>query len=200
MMSDPPADSTAEEIFTFVVQRQLSVSRASKFLGGIKLDYLKICLSNKSNSSSINVDQILQLNTFMHSASTVDWLRFLRSIYFWPCAKQIFLREIYRWTGVVDRKRSTNIGGNGNIGSIRSCDFQSPGTFWKSFEDIHQLKIDNETIGDQEQWQNDFQDYLTKNKLDHDQVKIKIFFSQNKNERLPPRLNCGLWIRLNFLW
>ncbi|CAF3695853.1 unnamed protein product [Rotaria sordida] len=172
MMTDPPSESTPEQILLYVIQRQLSILRASKFLGGIKLDYLKYCLSYKSNSSLMTGSRLVQLNTFMQSQSTVDWLRHLRSLYYWPCAKQLFLREIYQLTGIITRKRSMNICGNGNIGSIRSCDLQSPGIFWRAFEDIHQIQFDNESIIDHDQWHDDFQQYLIDNKLNNEKTQL----------------------------
>ncbi len=170
---EPPIDSTPEQILLYILNRQISISRASKYLGGMKLDYFKYCLSYKMNSSFINGSSLIKLNTFMQSKSTVNWLRYLRSIYFWPCAKQLFLREIYQLTGIVTRKRSMNICGNNNIGSIRSCDQQSPGSFWRAFEDIHQIQLDNESIIDDKQWNEDFQQYLFENKLNHEKVKIE---------------------------
>ncbi|CAF5190184.1 unnamed protein product, partial [Rotaria magnacalcarata] len=98
MMTDPPSESSPEQILLYVIQRQLSILRASKFLGGVKLDYLKYCLSYKSNSLLMTGSRLVELNTFMQSQSTVDWLRHLRSLYYWPCAKQLFLREIYQLT------------------------------------------------------------------------------------------------------
>ena len=118
--------------------------------------------------------RLVQLNTFMQSKSTVDWLRRLRSLYFWPCAKQLFLREIYQLTGIITRKRSMNICGNENMGSIRSCDQQSPGNFWRAFEDIHQIQFDNESIIDDKQWNEDFQQYLIDNKLNSRKSKTDI--------------------------
>lgn len=171
IMIDPPSDSTPEQIFSYVIQRQLSISRASKFLGGIKLDYLKYCLSYKSNSSLMTGSSLVELNTFMQSQSTVDWLRHLRSLYYWPCVKQLFLREVYRMTGIITRKRTTNMCGHGNIGSIRSCDLQSPGIFWRAFEDIHQIQLDAESIINHDQWHDDFQKYLVEKKLNNDKVR-----------------------------
>ncbi|CAF4326185.1 unnamed protein product, partial [Adineta steineri] len=164
MMNDPPNESTPEQILSYVIQRQISISRASKHLGGMKLDYLKYCLSYKSNSLMTG-PHLVQLNTFMQSQTTVEWLRHLRSLYYWPCAKQLFLREIYQLTGIIARKRSMNMCGNGNMGSIKSCDLQSPGIFWRAFEDIHQIHFDNESIIDDDQWHDDFQQYLIDNKL-----------------------------------
>jgi len=113
---------------------------------------------------------LIQLNEFMQSQSTIDWLKYLRSIYFWSCAKQLFLREIYRLTGIITRKRSVTTYGNGNIGSVRSCDLQSPSIFWKAFEDIHQMEFDHGMTMDEEQWQDDFQQYLIENKLNQNKV------------------------------
>ncbi|CAF0979301.1 unnamed protein product [Rotaria sp. Silwood1] len=172
MMTDPPSDSTPEQILSYVIQRQLSILRASKFLGGMKLDYLKYCLSYKSNSSLMTGSRLLQLNTFMQSQSTIDWLRHLRSLYYWPCAKQLFLREIYQLTGIITRKRSMNMCGNGHMGSIRSCDLQSPGSFWRAFEDIHHIQFDNESIIDHDKWHNDFQQYLIDNKLNNEKTQL----------------------------
>ncbi|CAF2592883.1 unnamed protein product [Rotaria sp. Silwood2] len=172
MMSDPPNDSTPEQILSYVIQRQLSILRASKFLGGMKLDYLKYCLSYKSNSSLMTGSHLVQLNTFMQSQTTVDWLRHLRSLYYWPCAKQLFLREIYQLTGIITRKRSMNMYGHGNIGSIRSCDLQSPGSFWRAFEDIHQIQFDNESTIGHDQWHDDFQQYLINNKLNNEKTQL----------------------------
>jgi hypothetical protein len=123
------------------------------------------------NSSYMTGTCILQLNQFMQSTSTVNWLRRLRSLYFWSCAKQLFLREIYQLTGIITHKRSMNICGSNNNGSIKSCDQQSPGSFWRAFEDIHQIQFDNESVIDEKQWNEDFQQYLVDNKLNHDKVK-----------------------------
>jgi hypothetical protein len=171
MMADPPVDSTAEQILSYILNRQISISRASKHLGGMKLDYFKYCLSYKMDSSLMTGSCLIQLNTFMQSISTVEWLRRLRSLYFWACAKQLFLREIYQLTGIITRKRSMNMCGNNNTGSIRSCDLQSPGIFWRAFEDIHQIQLDNESIIDEKEWNEDFQQYLIENKLNHEKVK-----------------------------
>jgi hypothetical protein len=173
MMSDPPVDSTPEQILSYILNRQISISRASKHLGGMKLDYFKYCLSYKMNSSLITGSHLVQLNTFMQSKSTVNWLRNLRSLFFWSCAKQLFLREIYQLTGIITRKRSMNICGNNNMGSIRSCDEQSPRIFWRAFEDLHQIQLDNETIIDDKQWNKDFQQYLVDKKLNYEKVKMK---------------------------
>jgi hypothetical protein len=170
LMTDPPVDSTPEQILSYILNRQISISRASKYLGGIKLDYFKYCLSYKMNTSLITGSHLLQLNTFMQSKSIVDWLRHLRSLHFWPCAKQLFLREIYQLTGIITRKRSMNICGNNNM-AIRSCDQQSPGSFWRAFEDIHQIQLDNESIIDDKQWNEDFQQYFIDNKLHYEKVK-----------------------------
>lgn len=170
MMSDPPIDSTPEQILSYILHRQISISRASKYLGGMKLDYFKYCLSYKMDSSLMTGSCLVQLNEFMQSKLTVEWLRRLRSLYFWPCAKQIFLREIYQLTGIITRKRSMNICGDNNNGSIRSCDRQSPGTFWRAFEDIHQIQFDNESNLDEKEWNEDFQQYLCEKKLNHDKV------------------------------
>lgn len=180
-MTDPPSDSSPEQILTFVIQRQLAIGRASKFLGGMKLEYLRFCLPGKSNSIILTGSQLLQLNTFMQSPSTVDWLRHLRSCYFWPCAKQLFLREIYRLTGIITRKRPMNIFGNANIGAIRNCDLQSSDMFWKAFEEIHQIQLDNESVVDPDRWHDDFRRYLTQHKLDHDQVRktCRVFFNKD---------------------
>lgn len=167
---DPPSESTPEEIFSYVLQRQMSISRASKFFGGMKLDYLKYCLSNKSPSSVLTGQRLVQMNQFMQSQSTIDWLRRLRALYYWPCAKPLFLREIYQITGLINRKRTTNIGGNGNLGSIRTCDLQSPSIFWQAFEDLHQIQFDHESIHDDDQWQDDFQQYLLEHQLNHQTV------------------------------
>jgi hypothetical protein len=171
MMTDPPMDSTPEQILSYILNRQISISRASKYLGGMKLDYFKYCLSYKMNSSFMTGSCLIQLNTFMQSRSIVEWLRHLRSLYFWPCAKQLFLREIYQLTGIVTRKRSMNICGNNNMGSIRSCDQQSPGIFWRAFEDIHHIQLDNESSIDDKQWNEDFQQYVLEKKLNHEKVK-----------------------------
>ncbi|CAF3708171.1 unnamed protein product [Adineta steineri] len=171
VMNDPPNESTPEQILSYVIQRQISISRASKHLGGMKLDYLKYCLSYKSNSLMTG-PHLVQLNTFMQSQTTVEWLRHLRSLYYWPCAKQLFLREIYQLTGIIARKRSMNMCGNGNMGSIKSCDLQSPGIFWRAFEDIHQIHFDNESIIDDDQWHDDFQQYLIDNKLNNEKTQL----------------------------
>lgn len=171
-MIDPPNESTPEEIFTYVLQRQMSISRASKYLGGMKLDYLKYCLSNKSPSSVLTGQRLIHMNHFMQSQSTIDWLRRLRALYFWPCAKPLFLREIYQLTGLINRKRTTNIGGNGNLGSIRTCDLQSPSIFWQAFEDLHQIQFDHESTLDDDQWQDDFQQYLHEHQLDQSTVRF----------------------------
>ena len=170
MLTDPPSDSTPEQVLTLVIQRQLPIWRASKFLGGMKLDYLKYCLSGKSNSPTMTSSQLVQFNTFMQSQSTVDWLRHLRSCYFGPCAKQLFLREIYRLTGMITRIRSKHMCGNSSVSGIRNCDLEAADTFWKAFEEIHQIQLESESIGNPDQWQDDFQQYLTQHKLDHDQV------------------------------
>ncbi|CAF1497847.1 unnamed protein product [Rotaria magnacalcarata] len=172
MMTDPPSESSPEQILLYVIQRQLSILRASKFLGGVKLDYLKYCLSYKSNSLLMTGSRLVELNTFMQSQSTVDWLRHLRSLYYWPCAKQLFLREIYQLTGIIARKRSMDICGNGNIGSIKTCDLQSPGIFWRAFEDIHQIQFDNESVINHDQWHDDFQKYLIENKLNNEKTQL----------------------------
>jgi hypothetical protein len=174
MMSDPPVDSSTEQIFLYILNRQLSISRASKYLGGMKLDYFKYCLSYKKiNSSVMTGSRLIELNTFMQSKSIVHWLRHLRSLYFWSCAKQLFLREIYHLTGIITSKRSMNICGNNHNGSIRSCDQQSPGSFWRAFEGIHQIQFDNESIINDQNWNEDFQQYLIENKLDNEKVKEK---------------------------
>ena len=170
MMTDPPSDSTPEQILSYVLQRQLSISRASKYLGGMKLDYFKYCLSHKMDSSFTTGSCLIQLNTFMQSKSTVDWLRRLRSLYFWSCAKQLFLREIYQLTGIFQRKRSMHIYGHNNVGSIKSCDQQSPNIFWRAFEDMHHIQLDNEFIIDDNQWHENFQQYLIDNKLNQNKV------------------------------
>ncbi|CAF4382312.1 unnamed protein product [Rotaria socialis] len=172
MMTDPPSESSPEQILLYVIQRQLSILRASKFLGGVKLDYLKYCLSYKSNSLLMTGSRLVELNTFMQSQSTVDWLRHLRSLYYWPCAKQLFLREIYQLTGIIARKRSMDLCGNGNIGSIKTCDLQSPGIFWRAFEDIHQIQFDNESVINHDQWHDDFQKYLIENKLNNEKTQL----------------------------
>ncbi|CAF0723215.1 unnamed protein product [Adineta ricciae] len=172
MMTDPPSGLTPEQILSYVLQRQLSISRASKCLGGVKLDYLKYCLSYKSNSSLMTGSHLVQLNAFMQSQSTVDWLRHLRSLYFWPCAKQLFLREIYQLTGIITRKRSMNMCANGSMGSIRSCDLQSPGIFWRAFEDIHQIQFDNESVIDVDQLHDDFHQYLREHKLNQESTQL----------------------------
>ncbi|CAF2345677.1 unnamed protein product [Rotaria sp. Silwood2] len=172
MMMDPPMDSTPEQILEYILNRQISISRASKYLHGMKLDYLKYCLSYKMNSSCMNGSCLIQLNTFMQSKSTINWLRNLRSLYFWPCAKQLFLREIYQLTGIVTRKRSMNICGNNNMGSIRSCDQQSPVIFWTAFEDIHLIQLDNESIIEDQQWNEDFQQYLIDNEINHEKAQL----------------------------
>lgn len=170
MMTDPPMDSTPEQILSYILHRQMSISRASKYLGGMKLDYFKYCLSYKMDSSMMTGSCLVQLNAFMQSKFIVEWLRRLRSIYFWPCAKQIFLREIYQLTGIITRKRSMNMCGNNNNGSIRICDQQSPGNFWRGFEEIHQIQLDNESIIDEKEWNEDFQQYLYEKKLEQDKV------------------------------
>ncbi|UJR27984.1 hypothetical protein I4U23_009242 [Adineta vaga] len=172
MISDLPVDSKPEEILSFIINRQISISRASKSLGGMKLDYFKYCLSYKMNSSYITGAHLVQLNTFMQSKSTIDWLRHLRSLYFWSCAKQLFLREIYQLTGIFTRKRSMNICGNNNMGSIRSCDQQSPGIFWRAFEDIHQIQLDNESVIDDKQWNEDFQQYLFDKEINCEKAQL----------------------------
>ncbi|CAF1335028.1 unnamed protein product [Rotaria sordida] len=172
ILIDPPIDSTPEQILEYILNRQISISRASKYLGGIKLDYLKYCLSYKMNSSLMTGSCLIQLNKFMQSKSTIDWLRHLRSLYFWSCAKQLFLREIYQLTGIVTRKRSMNICGNNNMGSIRSCDQQSPVIFWTAFEDIHLIQLDNESIIDDKQWHEDFQQYLIDNEINHEKAQL----------------------------
>ncbi|CAF3877784.1 unnamed protein product [Rotaria magnacalcarata] len=171
MMADPPVDSTPEQILTYILNRQISISRASKYLGGMKLHYFKYCLSYKINPSLTTGSCLTQLNTFMQSKSTVDWLRHLRSLNFWPCAKQLFLREIYQLTGIVTCKRAMNLCGN-IIGSIRPCDQQSPGSFWRAFEDIHHIQLDNESIIDDKQWNDDFQQYLIDNELNHEKAQL----------------------------
>jgi len=60
MMMDPPNDSTPEQILSYILNKQLSISRASKYLGGIKLDYFKYCLSYKMNSSFMNGSSLIQ--------------------------------------------------------------------------------------------------------------------------------------------
>ena len=173
MMIDPPVDSTPEQILVYILNRQISIPRASKYLDGMKLDYFKYCLSYKMDSSLINGSSLIQLNTFMQSKSTIDWLYRLRSLYFWSCAKQIFLREIYQLTGIITPKRSCNICGRNNVGSIRSCDQQSPSIFWRAFEDIHQIEFDdNESIVNDKQWHEDFRQYLIDNELDNEKVNI----------------------------
>lgn len=185
MMTDPPNESTPEQILSYVIQRQLSISRASKYLGGIKLDYLRYCLSYKSKSTLMTGTHLVELNNFMQSQTTVDWLHHLHSLYFWPCAKQLFLREIYHLTGIITRKRTMNICGNNNTGSIRSCDLQSPGIFWKAFDDIHHIQFDNQSIIDDDQWDDDFQQYLIDNKLNHEKVKeFQCFITSKKKIRL----------------
>lgn len=169
-MIEPPNESTPEEIFSYVLQRQISISRASKFFPGMKLDYLKYCLSNKSPSSVLTGAHLVQFNQFMQSPSTIDWLRELRSLYYWPCAKPLFLREIYQLTGLITRKRTINMCGNGNLGSIRTCDLQSPAIFWQAFEDLHQIQFDHESIIEDDQWQDDFQQYLIEHQLHNEQV------------------------------
>lgn len=172
MMIDPPMDSTPEQILSYILHRQMSISRASKYLGGMKLDYFKYCLSYKMDSSLMTGSCLVQLNAFMQSKLTVEWLRRLRSLYFWPCAKQIFLREIYHLTGIITRKRSMNICGDNNNGSIRNCDLQSPGIFWRAFEEIHQIQLDNESIIDEKEWNEDFQQYLYEKKLQQEKVRL----------------------------
>ena len=203
MMADPPPESTPEQVLSLVVQRQLSTSRASKYFGGLKLDYLKYCLTFKSDSSLMTGSHLVQLNTFMQSQATVDWLRHLRSSCFWPCAKQIFLREVYQLTGVSTRNRSMNICGNGNLSSIRSCDLQSPGTFWRAFEDMHRVQFDNESVIDHDQWHDDFQQYLLSNDLADDKVRDVTRRSSECHSTRSifslPRHNCGLSMRSNFL-
>jgi hypothetical protein len=130
---------------------------------------------------------LVQLNTFMQLQSTVDWLRHLRSLYYWPCAKQLFLREIYQLTGIITRKRSMNMCGNGNIGSIRSCDLQSPGIFWRAFEDIHQIQFDNESFIDDDQWHDDFQQYLIDNKLAHEKVRNSLLSKYSDKTNIRPQ-------------
>lgn len=174
MMVDPPVDSTAEQILAYILNRQMSISRASKHLGGMKLDYFKYCLSYKMDSSLMTGSCLIQLNRFMQSKSTVDWLRHLRSLYFWPCAKQLFLREIYQLTGIITRKRSMNICGNNSMGSIKICDLQSPSIFWRAFEDIHHIQLDNESVIDDKKWSEFFQQYLIDNELNHEKVCNRI--------------------------
>jgi hypothetical protein len=197
MMADPPPESTPEQVLSLVVQRQLSTSRASKFFGGMKLDYLKYCLTFKTDSSLMTGSHLVQLNTFMQSQATVDWLRHLRSSYFWPCAKQIFLREVYQLTGVSTRNRSMNICGNGNLSSIRSCDLQSPGTFWRAFEDLHRVPFDNESVIDHDQWHDDFHQYLINNDLGDDKVSgVTTRSSEDEGQESPftfldTTVDCG---------
>ena len=199
MMTDPPSGLTPEQILSYVLQRQLSISRASKYLGGVKLDYLKYCFSYKSNSSLMTGSHLVQLNTFMQSQSTVDWLRHLRSLYFWPCAKQLFLREIYQLTGIITRKRSMNMCANGSMGSIRSCDLQSPGIFWRAFEDIHQIQFDNESVIDVDQRHDDFHQYLREHKLNHESVSSVVCHNLTAECICICRRSCGPWIHSNFL-
>jgi hypothetical protein len=125
--------------------------------------------------------RLVQLNCFMQSQSTVDWLRNLRSLYYWQCAKQLFLREIYQLTGIITRKRTGNMFGQGNIASIRTCDLQSPGIFWRAFEDIHQIQFDNESVIDDEQWHDDFQQYLIDKKLNNERVCVNNNIIRRKN-------------------
>ncbi|CAF0786478.1 unnamed protein product [Adineta steineri] len=172
LMADPPMDSTPEQILSYILNRQMSISRASKYLGGMKLDYFKYCLSYKMNSSFISGAHLLQLNAFMQAKSTVDWLRHLRSLHFWPCAKQLFLREIYQLTGIITSKRSMNICGNNNMGSIKSCDQQSPGNFWRAFEQLHHIQLDNESIVDDKQWNEDFEQYLIDNEINCEKTQL----------------------------
>ncbi|CAF0899518.1 unnamed protein product [Adineta ricciae] len=172
MMSDPPVDCKPEEILSYIINRRISISRASKHLGGMKLDYFKYCLSYKMDSSCITGAHLVQLNTFMQSKSTIDWLRHLKSLYFWPCTKQLFLREIYQLTGIFTRKRSMNICGTNNMGSIRSCDQQSPGIFWRAFEDIHRIQLDNESVVDDKQWHEDFEQYLFNKNINCEKAQL----------------------------
>ena len=170
-MADPPQESTAEEIFNFIAQRQLSTTRASRFLGGIKLDYLKSYFSSKVNQPTLTGEELLRLNTFMQSSSTVDWLRKLRSTYFWPCAKQIFLREVYRMGKFSTKNKKNETCVHGSLGSSKHCDLQAPSSFWRSFEDIHQIQLENEPIVNPDQWHENFQKFLSDYHLDDPMVR-----------------------------
>ena len=188
-MADPPQESTAEEIFNFVAQRQLPLARASRHLGGMKLDYLKKYVSSKATWPSLTGDELLRLNTFMQSASTVDWLRKLRSTYFWPCAQQIFLREIYQLSKLMTRKKRMDMCGHGSLGSVRNCDLQAPANFWKAFEDLHQIQFDNEPIVNAEQWQENFQKFLADEHLDNPTVRKTL----RENDDGEPSFQTQLW-------
>ena len=167
---DLPVDCTPEDVLLSVLNRQLPLGRASKYLGGIRLDYLKYCQSGKGKLSSMTGQDLVNLNAFLQSNSTLDWLRRLRSLYFWPCAKPLFLREIYRFTSIATSKRLT-ICGNNSIGSQKSCDQQSPATFWIAFERMHQIQFDNEPMVDEQKWDASFQRYLFEKRMDCEQVQ-----------------------------
>ena len=143
----------------------------------MKLDYFKYCLSNKINVPAMTSDRLLELNRFMQSKSTVDWLRQLRRLHFWPCAKQLFLREIFQLTGIITRYRSMNMFGKRHLGSLKSCDQQSPNMFWQAFEQIHSIQLEQESLPNDQQWNDDFQKYLLSKQLHHDKVKRKLLQS-----------------------
>lgn len=184
MMADPPLDSSSEDIFHYLAQRQLSIARASRYLGGMKLDYLKSYLSSKSNSPTLTGEELRRLNEFMQSTSTVQWLKELRSSYFWPCAKAIFLREIYQMTKVISKKRKMEMCGHGTLGLTRNCDLQAPSTFWKAFEDLHQIQLENEPIVNPDQWQENFQKFLVEHQLDDENVKNRPRFSSSSSSSI----------------
>lgn len=180
-----------------MLNRQISIARASKHFGGMKLDYFKYCLSRAKSSSVLTGPQLVQLNTFMQSTFTIDWMRELRSLYFWPVAKQLFLREVYQLTGILTRKRAMNSGASSNIGSIRSCDQQAPDTFWTAFEDLHQIQLDNESAVDEKHWSEDFEQYLFDKKIDCEKVGESLAWYRVSVRC--SRRNYGPSIRSNFL-
>lgn len=182
-MVDPLLDSAPGQIFSYIVQRQMSIARASKLLGGMKLDYFKYCLSKKIDVSTMTNDRLLDLNRFMQSKSTVDWLGQLRRLHFWPCAKQLFLREIYRLTGIIAHQRSMIMCGNTHLGSLKSCDQQSPPHFWQAFEQIHGVQPEQESVLNDQLWNDDFQKYLVKKQLHHDKVNRTPLQSKDSGDR-----------------
>lgn len=169
------SDATSREIFAFLMERKISAARASKLLGGIKLDFMKIFSAQKNRSPKITIEQILDVKEFLFDKSTVEWIRRLKSTFFAPCIKQLFLRKIYQLTGIVDRKRSTNIVNSGNLGAVKTVDLQAPAAFWKAFEDIHQIQFDNEASPENEKWNEVFQQFIRKNRLDHQKVRSVLF-------------------------
>ena len=174
---EPSLDSSSlEDVLLLILNRQYSISRANKQFPGMKFDYLKYCLSYKMPSSYMNPSSLMELNHFMQSTETVQWLRRLHALNFWPCAKQTFLREVYQLSGISTRKRSMNIcGNNNNLGSIKNCDEQSPASFWHAFEQLHQIQFDNEFKHQNENdWNEEFQGYLIEKNLNNEKVeKIK---------------------------